>query len=126
MHYRQTILWNKALSVAEAAYALARTLPREEVFGMRSQLTRAALSVPCNIAEGWTRESPREKASFLAISQGSLAEVETLVTMGERLGWFEAKNTNRIRELIEDVSRMLTSLRRRFRSERDRSPSRRS
>lgn len=55
---------------------------------MRSQITRAAVSIPANIAEGWTRESDREKMQFLAITQGSLAETETLLTLCEQIGWF--------------------------------------
>ena len=116
MHYRETIVWNRAMEATSAVYALTPLLPREELFGLRAQLTRAAISVPCNIAEGWTRESPRDKANFLAIAQGSLAEVETLTTIGERLGWFAAEDTTRLRNLLDELSRMLTTLRRRFRS----------
>ena len=115
MHYRETKVWNKAMAVAEEVYQLAPRLPKEETYGMRSQITRAAVSVPANIAEGWTRESKREKAQFLAIAQGSAAEVETLLTLCERIGWFPEKETRTLRGLLEEVSRMLTVMRRKQR-----------
>lgn len=62
MHYRELVVWQKAMEVAKVEYRLAPMLPREETYGMRSQITRAAASVPANIAEGWTRESVRERA----------------------------------------------------------------
>lgn len=116
MHYRETTLWRKAMEVAHEVYRLAPRLPREETFGMRSQITRAALSIPANIAEGWTRETNKDKAQFLAIAQGSLAEVETLLTLCEELGWFPTNETQRVRGLLDEVSRMLTSMRRKRRS----------
>lgn len=79
---------------------------------MRSQLTRSMVSVPSNIAEGWTRETNRDKAHFLAIAQGSLAEAETLLTLCEQLGWFPENETIRLRKLMDEVSRMLTVMRR--------------
>ncbi len=117
MHYRETVVWNKAMEVARGVYVLAGALPREELFGVRSQMTRAAVSVPCNIAEGWTRESKKEKRQFLAIAQGSLAELETLLTLCEQLNWFSIEATGSVREGIDQVSRMLTTLRRQLRSE---------
>ena len=96
-------------------YRLAPRLPREEIYGMRSQITRAAVSVPANIAEGWTRETSRDQANFLAIAQGSLAETETLLTLCEDLGWFPKSDTKKLRSLIDEVSRMLTTMRRRRR-----------
>ena len=84
---------------------------------MRSQITRAAVSMPANIAEGWTRETVKDKARFLAIAQGSLAETETLLTLCEDLGWFPQSDTQTLRGLLDEVSRMLTSMRRRMRSE---------
>ena len=68
MHYRQTVVWSKAMEVACEIYRLVARLPKEEMYGMRSQITRAAVSVPSNIAEGWTRESKREKSQFLSIA----------------------------------------------------------
>ncbi|MCM8594947.1 four helix bundle protein [Accumulibacter sp.] len=116
MHYRELTLWRKAMDAAREVYQLAPLLPREETYGMRSQLTRAAASVPANIAEGWSRESEREKAQFLAIAQGSLAETETFLTLCEEIGWFPTADTERLRTLLAEVGKMLTTLRRNFRS----------
>ena len=113
MHYKETVIWRTAMDVVTEVYRLAPVLPREEVYGVRSQMTRAA--VPCNIAEGWTRESPREKAHFLAIAQGSLAELETLITLSEEVDWLHTTQTLRVRTLADETSRMLTALRRRHR-----------
>lgn len=111
MHYRETILWQKAMSAARELYRLVPRLPREETYGMRSQITRAVVSVPANIAEGWTRESDKDKVHFLAIAQGSLAETETLLTLCEDLQWFPPKETETLRGLLDEVSRMLTTMR---------------
>jgi four helix bundle protein len=73
------------------------------------------VSIPANIAEGWTRESDREKMQFLAIAQGSLAETETLLTLCEQIGWFPERETQSLRALLDETSRMLTTLRRRYR-----------
>jgi four helix bundle protein len=115
MHYRETTVWQKAMGAAQEVYRLAPRLPKEETYGMRSQITRAIVSIPANIAEGWTRESNREKAQFLAIAQGSLAEAETLLTLCEQIGWFPTQETQTLRQLLDEVSRMLTTLRRKFR-----------
>ena len=117
MYYRNTILWQKAMEAAREIYRLAPRLPSTENYGMRSQITRAAVSMPANIAEGWTRETVKDKARFLAIAQGSLAETETLLTLCEDLGWFPQSDTQTLRGLLDEVSRMLTSMRRRMRSE---------
>lgn len=116
LHYRETILWQKAMEAAREVYRLIPRLPKEETYGMRSQITRAAVSVPANIAEGWTREASKEKAQFLAIAQGSLAELETLLTLCEDLGWFPRDETARLRGLVDEVSRMLTSMRQKRRN----------
>ena len=115
LHYRETTLWQKAMEIAREVYRLVPHLPREETYGMRSQITRAAVSVPANIAEGWTRETSRDQANFLAIAQGSLAETETLLTLCEDLGWFPKNETERVRSLMDEVSRMLTTMSRRRR-----------
>ena len=73
--------------------------------------------MPANIAEGWTRETVKDKAHFLAIAQGSLAETETLLTLCEDLGWFPQSETQTLRGLLDEVSRILTTLRRKMRTD---------
>lgn len=104
------------MAAALEVYRLVPRLRREETYGMRSQITRAAVSVPANIADGWGRESARVKAQFLAIAQGSLAETDTLTTLCERLGWFSEEVTRTLRGLIDEISRTLTTMRRQYRS----------
>ena len=112
MHFKELIVWQKAMAIAREIYRLVPLLPREETYGMRSQITRASVSIPANIAEGWTRESVKEKAQFLAIAQGSLAELETLLILCQDLGWFPAQQTQILHDLMSEVGRMLTTMRR--------------
>jgi four helix bundle protein len=112
VHYRETIIWRKAIDMVREVYRLAPKLPKEETYGVRSQITRAAVSVAANVAEGWTRESSKEKAHFLAIAHGSLAEVETLLTICEQLKWLREEETATLRCLLDEDSRMLTTMRR--------------
>ena len=116
--YRELVVWQKAMDLAQAIYQLVPQLPREETYGMRSQITRAVVAIPANIAEGWTRESRNEKAQFLAIAQGSLAEAETLLTLCERIGWIQMDEMKVARGLMDEISRILTTMRRNLRNQR--------
>lgn len=116
MHYRELVVWQRAMSMAKATYRVLPRLPREETYGMRSQISRAAVSVPANIAEGWTRESAKEKAHFLSVAHGSLAEFETLLTLCEEIGWFPEQDTRDLRGLVDEVGKMLASLRQKLRN----------
>ena len=118
MHYRELSVYQKAIEAAKEVYRLAPLLPREEAYGMRSQITRAAISIPANIAEGWARESRKEKAQFLAVAQGSLAKSETFLTLCEEIGRFPAAETERLRGLLNEAAKMLTTMRRNFRHPR--------
>ena len=117
LHYRNATVWQKAMHIPREVYRLAPRLPREETYGMRSQIARASVSVPANIAEGWTRETTNDKRHFLAIAHGSLAEVETLLTLCEDFGWFPKSETRALWSTLDEVSRMLTVMRRRRRGE---------
>lgn len=81
-------VWNKAMDFAEQLYILTRNFPKEEQFGLTSQIRRSAVSIPSNIAEGAARNSEKEFLQFLYISLGSLAEVETQLLLAKRLKLF--------------------------------------
>lgn len=115
MHFKSSVVWQKAMAWVIGVYEVMAALPTEERFGVAGQLRRAAVSVPSNIAEGWARESRKEKAQFLAIAQGSLAEAETLLLLAQRFRWISTERLDPLLADIDELSRMLTSLRRRFR-----------
>ncbi len=118
MHYRESEIWKRAMSMAEQALRCSGRLPDVERFGLRAQMTRAAVSVPSNIAEGWARESRREKAQFLAIAHGSLAELHTQLLLCQRMDWLNGREPALLLGLIDEISRMLTVLRRKLRNEK--------
>ncbi len=116
MHYRNAVVWQKAMRLAEMACRSCKKLPSEERFGIRAQITRAAISVPSNVAEGWTRESRKEKAQFMAIAHGSLGELHSQILLCRRLGWLEPGEADATISLAFEVGRMLTTLRRGLRT----------
>lgn len=115
MHFKSSVVWQKAMAWVVEIYEASGSLPDDERFGVVSPLRRAAVSVPSNIAEGWARESRKEKAQFLAIAQGSLAEAETLLLLAQRFRWISTERLDPLLADIDELSRILTSLRRRFR-----------
>ncbi|MCD6680440.1 MAG: four helix bundle protein [Burkholderiaceae bacterium] len=92
----------------ERIYRITRDFPSSELYGLTGQLRRAAVSVPSNIAEGYGRGSTRELLRFLAISAGSLNELDTLVELAQRLGYLN--ETEELRKSVEEVSGMLMGL----------------
>lgn len=114
--YRDLTVWQRAMELTEEAYRIARLLPKTEEYRLTSQLVRAAVSVPANIAEGHARASRREFLNFLSISRGSLAEVETLVLLAVRVGYIKPDDMKRLEALADEVSRMLAGLRQRLKS----------
>ena len=87
--YRELIVWQKAMDLVEAIYRTTARFPKEELYGLTSQIRRAAVSIPSNIAEGQARNTTRDFLHFLAIAYGSLKEVETQVLIAERLGYID-------------------------------------
>jgi len=84
--YRDLIVWQEAMDIAEEIYLLTQAFPRTETFGMTSQMRRCAVSIPANIAEGFGRAQRRTFIQFLRIAQGSLKELETHTTLCVRVG----------------------------------------
>lgn len=109
-------VWKKAIDFVVEVYKVTETFPKEEKFGLTSQIRRAAVSVPANLAEGAARTSPKEFAYFLSNAQGSTSEVETELLIAQRLGYLSEKRFLELRSTIDDIGRMLHGLSRHVRS----------
>jgi four helix bundle protein len=109
-NYMDLIGWQKAMSLAELAYALSAKLPKEELYGLSAQIRRAAVSVPVNIAEGQGRRTAREFKRFLSISHGSLRELETCAMLCERLKLVEKPASSSVLAACGEVGRLITGL----------------
>jgi four helix bundle protein len=88
--YRDLVVWQEAMNLAETAYRLTASFPKEETYGLISQLRRSASSVPANIAEGYGRDSTGAYVQQLRVAQGSLKEFETHLLLAERVGLVDA------------------------------------
>jgi four helix bundle protein len=99
--FRELRVWQAAMNLVEKIYFLTRTFPKEETYGLTSQVRRAAVSIPSNIAEGHTREHIKEYLHHLSIAQASLAELETQLEIAVRLKYILP---NQLKELLNDVN----------------------
>ena len=111
--HKDLIAWREAMSLVEVVYRETQNLPRDETFGLRAQIRRAAVSVPSNLAEGSGRNSSGELRQFVGIASGSLAELETQLELAVRLGFLEAgaaaiRQTDRVGKLVNALRRSLT------------------
>ena len=109
MNYKELIVWQKSDELAFEVYRITKKFPRDEIYGLTSQLRRAALSVPTNIVEGYARKGDKELARFINISIGSLAEVEYLLEFSKRLGYIIEKDYVKIENLRDEVGKLLWS-----------------
>ena len=110
LHYRQLIAWQKARLLVKRVYQLSSDFPREELYGLTSQVRRAAVSVPSNIAEGQGRDSTREFLHHLSIAYGSLMEVETQILLAEDLGYLDSRVVMEFMERSAETGRILNGL----------------
>lgn len=108
--YRDLRVWQEAMNLAEACYRLSSALPRDELFGMTSQIRRASTSIPANIAEGYGRNSAGSYAQFLRVAQGSLKELETHLLLAQRVELLTSKQVDPALSACDAVGRMLRSL----------------
>ena len=108
--YGELIAWQKAMDLVQSVYEAVRTFPKEEIYGLTSQLKRAAVSVPSNIAEGQGRKSTREFLHHLSIAYGSLMEVETQILIAVRLEYLSQQDAERIIERTSEVGRLINGL----------------
>lgn len=108
--YRDLRVWQKGIELAKRCYLDTRTFPREEMFGLTSQIRRASSSVPANIAEGYGRESRREYIKFLRIAQGSLKELETHWILAREVGLAQQNAVDPLLDEADALGRMLRAL----------------
>lgn len=108
--YRDLRVWQKAIDFVTLCYKLSETFPKHEIYGLTSQLRRAAVSVPSNIAEGNGRESNIEYLHFLHIARGSLRESETQLIIAERLNYIDKTRLDNALQQSDEIGRMLTNL----------------
>jgi four helix bundle protein len=108
--YRDLRVWQEAMTLAESCYRLTGQFPRDELFGLTSQIRRAAASVPANIAEGHGRENTGNFVQHLRVSQGSLKELETHLLLAGRVGILPASNSEAVLAQCESLGKMLRAL----------------
>ena len=108
--YKDLIVWQKAVDLVVEIYKITEQFPKEEVYGLTSQMRRAAVSIPSNIAEGKMRGYQKECKQFFLIAFASGAELETQVVISKKLSKTSNLNYDKIDSLLEEVMRMLNSL----------------
>ena len=109
-NFRELVIWKLGKEIVVEIYRLTAEFPREEAFGLTSQLRRAAVSVPSNIAEGFCRHTRNEFRRFLQMSLGSSAELETHIEVAYELGYLQKEQSERILEKIQSESKMLRKM----------------
>ena len=118
--YRDLIVWQKAMALAAACYLKTRSFPREEMYGLTSQIRRAATSVPANIAEGNGRENTGAYINLLRISQGSLKELETHIILAHTVELMEKTIADEILVACDQVGKLLRALIRALQAKQER------
>ena len=108
--YKDLIVWQKSMDLVVRIYALTESFPKEEIYGLTSQMRRAAISIPSNIAEGRRRGSRKDYRQFLIIAYGSGAELETQIEIAKRLPFGQNLNYNQVDSLLSEVMRMLNKM----------------
>ena len=122
--YRELDVWQVAMELAEQVHSATKDFPREETFGLKSQIRRAAYSVPSNIAEGFGRGHTKEFIQFLNTANGSLCETETQLTLAVKFEYISRDEALKIWELTQRIGMMLTKLKKALKKRlADRKPS---
>jgi four helix bundle protein len=109
--YKDLEVWQKAMDLVVTCYQATKKFPKSEVYGLASQLQRAAVSIPANIAEGRERKYSKEFIQHLSIAYSSLAELETHIQIAQRLDYISSDKTKRLLEITGEIGRMLNGLR---------------
>jgi len=108
--HKDLTVWQKSMELVVEIYKISRNYPKDEVFGLVSQMRRAAISIPSNIAEGFGRSYDKETLRFLSTALGSASELETQILISIDLGYIDLDESVKIKNQIEEVIRMLSAL----------------
>ena len=109
--FKDLTVWQEAMTLVEMVYSETKNYPKEEIFGLTNQTRRAAVSIPANIAEGNGRKSRAEYLNYLAIANGSLAELETHLLIAVRITYLNKQKMDILQNQLHSVGRLLTALR---------------
>ena len=108
--YRDLVVWQKSMALVSEIYLLTKGFPKEELYGITSQIRRSAVSIPSNIAEGYGRNSTQDYIRFLQIACGSLYEIQTQLEIAVNLGYLENGRSQTVLQNINEIERMLSTL----------------
>src|SRR5437879_6595859 len=108
--YKDLVVWQRSTQLVAEIYRLTKRFPREEMFGLTSQMRRAAVSIPANLAEGFARKHRLEYTQFVRIAYGSGAELETHLFLSEQLGFVTHAEVLKSQQLLDETMRMLNKM----------------
>ena len=108
--YKDLVVWQKSVDLVTIIFNLTSKFPKAEIYGLSSQMRRAAIAIPSNIAEGYGRRSKKEFRHFITISYGSALELETQLLISKRLKLIDDKDVKISEDLLQEVLKMLNSL----------------
>lgn len=114
--YKELIVWQKGIDLVSAIYDFTKDFPKEEVFGLTSQIKRAAVSIPTNIAEGRHRGTRKDFLQFIRIAYASGAELETEIYLTEKLNFGKAEKRENVKKILEEEMKMPHVMIRKLRS----------
>ncbi len=107
--YKELVVWQKSMELVIEIYKLVRLLPREETYALSDQMRRAAVSIPSNIAEGFSRKSNKELLQFFYVARGSRSELETQILIAINLGYFDRNTAAHAMNLCLEIGKLLNA-----------------
>lgn len=113
-NYRELIVWQKSMDLVEKVYELTSLFPKEEKFGLISQIHRSAISIPSNISEGAGRNSNKDFRNFLGIANGSINELSTQLELANRIGYLKSNDLEEVFNLINEIQKINYTLIKKF------------
>lgn len=108
--YKNLVVWQKAMDLVVEVYTLVKKLPKEETYALSDQMRRSVVSIPSNIAEGYTRNSTTEYLRFLSIANGSRTELETQLIICTRIQYLSEKDTEKALAMSDEIGRIIYSI----------------